>query len=1287
MRKFLVKSILSLLFAALFISVIFSFFYVVIENRSVILKSAGIYLKDDCQLKGFSGFSCSFVSISNRKDFFLNLKNVNVKLLYRNILRNKPVFDVHVERVDSFLYGKEKKEKKTKKTFSLKGVFYYLRYFNTQIDSINFDLIKKGITAFRIKDFSLYQKEGKLKTLKKAFIDIGKNHFVLKNISGNYDDSSVYIKSVELSGMNSFINGSLNFDIKNNLTLNGKGSLEKLSLGNLFINKANFSFFSNGNLNEKISGKVFFYTKKVKTVFDITNIKGKITFQYKDFLSCVLTTNVESVLSKVFSVKNILFVSYFSYKENFNSKNTIVFKKLSYLNKKLENVVSAFDFSFKGFPYLKGKVFYKKIRISYLLDKKRVLKLSFPEYTFSEISPLIPAREGSLKYISGKLKGEYSVDIKRKRGTGIFRFRELNIYGLFYKTGLVKVVSVFPEKKSSFDFLFEKKSSFVKGKGSIKEKKLNAEFSFKNLDIKNLVFTSKHGIAGLISGNGYINGTIPDIKISLKGSVDKFSYKKLVLRDLGYTAFYGKNKLTLQVKNSNESLKTDINVSLKPFILNVKTYANNTDLKPFYPFLLESVPSAFKNIKPLSLTGSFDFSMKKNNWELLLDVKKGKVFIVPIGDFIYTSAVGKIKNKKPDLKVSFYKKHLKFKNLVINSLNGLFKLVDKKGNLDVELKGLNKAKIFHIFSAVSIDLKKSYINGDVFSTIGVKDYKTVFNTNITGNFKNIKGIFYTELFFKGKKFAENFAKYQFKIKKDKYTLDFTSDTLDFFFNSKFEFIVENPEGKFVIDKKGLNGKITVKTVKTYQNRLLIFETVPVSIYFKNNSIFTKNLSFKGMVSGKIYSLIYNIPEESLILKSDGSINKQILSEFIQFGTFEGSLKYSVNYRGKILSFINKVKLSLFSKDLKLRSSYLRGIMHFDRFSLSVQKGTASIDVNGKVSSVLSGDNYLKVNGTYNLRTSENRINLSGNIIPIRYPGIFEGNITPKIVAYTQNKKGEVKQFLEGKILVSGRLKLEKDIQNQFSKGGGESKKEENTKIKETVLNIKGKTFSPIYVYGSWGNAYMEGDVDITGTLGKPSINGYINVVYGKINYLKNRYNIDFAKLKIIENEMYISARLSTVVANTFIYINVNGNIKNPKLTFTSIPPKSQNEILSILLLKDTPATLENIPLFSVVGKLFYMFLPFGTEEDEGLFNTGFTVMINPSYNPLYGITASIYARKNLTKRFYIAFSRPIKEVEGINIFGWYEIGINITEKTSLQLKWFENQDKEIQLMFSLPFDF
>ncbi|NPA53952.1 MAG: hypothetical protein GXO21_04720, partial [Aquificae bacterium] len=358
---------------------------------------------------------------------------------------------------------------------------------------------------------------------------------------------------------------------------------------------------------------------------------------------------------------------------------------------------------------------------------------------------------------------------------------------------------------------------------------------------------------------------------------------------------------------------------------------------------------------------------------------------------------------------------------------------------------------------------------------------------------------------------------------------------------------------------------------------------------------------------------------------------------------------------------------------------------FDTFDILVKKGLARINIKGKTSSIISGESKLDINGTVDISTLKNKLQIATHLLPVRYPSIFEGSLSSDIKIHSK-KERILKHYIEGDISVSGRLRLDPDIQKQLSKSSSNGKNEEKN-LENIVLNLSAKTFSPVYIYGKWGNAYGEGVLKIKGTAKKPVVNGYINIVYGKINYMKNKYNIDYAKVKIINNQPYISARISTVVANTFIYININGNLQNPNLSFTSIPPKSKNEILSILLFKDSPGALESIPLFTALGKLIYAFLPFGTEDDSGLFNTGFNVTIIPSYNPLYGITASLYARKNLSRRFYIAFSRPIREVEGINIFGWYEFGINITEQTSLQFRWYENNDEEVHLMFSLPFDF
>lgn len=378
-------------------------------------------------------------------------------------------------------------------------------------------------------------------------------------------------------------------------------------------------------------------------------------------------------------------------------------------------------------------------------------------------------------------------------------------------------------------------------------------------------------------------------------------------------------------------------------------------------------------------------------------------------------------------------------------------------------------------------------------------------------------------------------------------------------------------------------------------------------------------------------------------------------------------------------------LRAYSKNLKLRSSYLRGFTNFSRFLVVLDKGKLNVDIFGKSTSSTTGESNIKIKGTLDVASLKNSFILTGKLLPVRYPGIFEGSLNTQIKTHSAKNK---EQLIKGKIDLTGRVRIEKSLTKQFSKKSPELPQEnkENQTLEKIKLDLKIKTFTPIYLYGSLGNAYAEIDLAVKGTAKKPIVNGNINILYGKIKFMKIKYNIDYAKIKIINNEPYISARVSTVITNTFIYININGNLKNPNLSFSSVPPKSKNEILSILLLKDTPSTLESLPLFSTLGKIIYAFLPFGSEEEEGLFNTGFTVSITPSYDPLYGITASIYARKNLSRRFYIALSKPIREVEGLNIFGWYELGLNITEKTSIFFRWYENNTEEAQLMFSFPFD-
>jgi len=123
----------------------------------------------------------------------------------------------------------------------------------------------------------------------------------------------------------------------------------------------------------------------------------------------------------------------------------------------------------------------------------------------------------------------------------------------------------------------------------------------------------------------------------------------------------------------------------------------------------------------------------------------------------------------------------------------------------------------------------------------------------------------------------------------------------------------------------------------------------------------------------------------------------------------------------------------------------------------------------------------------------------------------------------------------------------------------------------------------------------------------------------------------------------------------------------------------------VLFLKETPSALAELPVFALIGKIIRVFFPLH-REGKGIFQTGFEVSINPKYSPIQGIIASIYARKSITRRLYIAFSRPIIQAL-TELGGWYELGFKLTERTAIVFRQYETNISETEITFTLPFDF
>jgi len=136
----------------------------------------------------------------------------------------------------------------------------------------------------------------------------------------------------------------------------------------------------------------------------------------------------------------------------------------------------------------------------------------------------------------------------------------------------------------------------------------------------------------------------------------------------------------------------------------------------------------------------------------------------------------------------------------------------------------------------------------------------------------------------------------------------------------------------------------------------------------------------------------------------------------------------------------------------------------------------------------------------------------------------------------------------------GEIKIESD-----------KKKEEELKL---ALDLKIKAPGEIFIRGRGVDAQLEGDLKVTGTLKKPSVNGIFKMRRGTLEILSRKVKfkqgvVSFDGVPDREPDLDFKAEIPT--KNITILVAVSGAVSNPKIKLTSQPEKPQDEILSNLL--------------------------------------------------------------------------------------------------------------------------
>jgi translocation and assembly module TamB len=168
-------------------------------------------------------------------------------------------------------------------------------------------------------------------------------------------------------------------------------------------------------------------------------------------------------------------------------------------------------------------------------------------------------------------------------------------------------------------------------------------------------------------------------------------------------------------------------------------------------------------------------------------------------------------------------------------------------------------------------------------------------------------------------------------------------------------------------------------------------------------------------------------------------------------------------------------------------------------------------------------------------------------ISIDHADIYVPNSLPPSVVVLDVEETE-------NVPAEGEIKIESD-----------KKKEEEL---ELGLDLKIKAPGEIFIRGRGVDAQLEGDLKVTGSSKKPSVDGVFKMRRGTLEILSRKVKfkqgvVNFDGVPNREPDLDFKAEIPT--KNITIVVAVLGAVSNPQIKLTSNPEKPQDEILSNLL--------------------------------------------------------------------------------------------------------------------------
>src|SRR5574344_1874729 len=591
------------------------------------------------------------------------------------------------------------------------------------------------------------------------------------------------------------------------------------------------------------------------------------------------------------------------------------------------------------------------------------------------------------------------------------------------------------------------------------------------------------------------------------------------------------------IKNSNLDISTlTSNLNYKQIFtkLNAKANLLNNDLDSlkfqanFYTTIKKSIYKSLE--KDLNIKSNFIGDLKQIEFKNILESNSIKIddFLLKI-DSSNLNGVAKIDNKNIEIVSNFdiftnyanKKSNLDlklnlddFENLSLNSKSVIESLKYENFNLK-ELGNININSSYKK-NFLNMDLNSKYINMKL-NTKNLK--KIIFDFNIKNSkvSSNIKG-----------EFEDNLTLKSNTILNDSFNIDFELKNK----NSNLEAKFENISFKSILNKNGeaLNIKTDIKELNIFEKELKkIFEIPDLNLFGLANinlEILKNRVNF-DILSPKISFLNQNIE------------NIDIKGNFEEERVFFDNIDFHIN---KIYDINFNKKFTLLKKAFFNISNFSSNF-EFENITINSSKDKKDLILNITtkdffVEHLLYGKGF--INSSVDININENsKIYISGFVNPNKLVSSY--NIPALNIS---NDRDII-------IVSSGDNEIKKDF---FTKNIALDLKIISKEIKYITKNIELKLDADLQI-----KKEFEQDLRIFGRVS--NINGVFSQL-GKTYKIENS-NLQFRGLETINPILDIKA--NTKIDNVEIFIDITGNMENPRLNLKSNPSMNSKDILSYLI--------------------------------------------------------------------------------------------------------------------------